>query len=106
MYFDLEFVPLVVDKPREIQLVVNPGLLWRFGHGFCRWKPGRILAEFGPDENGAIRNHAADRQELADRTQLLQGLLCGRRFHLSLQQAGERPATNPFIFNVVLGVSF
>ena len=35
MYFDLELVPIVVDKPREIQLVVNPGILWRFGHGFA-----------------------------------------------------------------------
>ena len=35
MYFDLELVPVIVDKPREIQLVVNPGFLWRFGHGFA-----------------------------------------------------------------------
>jgi hypothetical protein len=35
MYFDLGFAPIVVDKPREIQLVVNPGFLWRVGHGFA-----------------------------------------------------------------------
>src|SRR5215467_10738138 len=29
MYFDLEFVPYVVDKPREIQLVVNPEIISR-----------------------------------------------------------------------------
>ena len=48
MYFDLEFVPIVVDKPREIQLVVSPGLLWKFG--LCRWRPDRILGEFGPEQ--------------------------------------------------------
>jgi hypothetical protein len=35
IYLDLELVPIVVDKPRELQLVVNPGLLWRLGHGFA-----------------------------------------------------------------------
>src|SRR6516162_9297098 len=35
MYFDVELVPVVVDRPREIQLVVNPGLLWRVGHGIA-----------------------------------------------------------------------
>ena len=34
MYFDLEF-PAVVDKPRQVNLTVNPGLLWRLGHGFA-----------------------------------------------------------------------
>ena len=37
MYFDLEFVPHVIDKPREITLTVNPGILWRLGHG---WSAG------------------------------------------------------------------
>jgi hypothetical protein len=88
MYFDLELVPVVVDKPREIQLVVNPGFLWRLGHSFAAGSRVGFLGEFGPDEDGAIRNHAVDRQKLADRAQLFQGLLCGRRLHLSLQQAG------------------
>ena len=35
MYFDLEFVTAVVDKPRQVNLTVNPGLLWRLGHGFA-----------------------------------------------------------------------
>jgi len=35
MYFDLEFVPVIVDRPREVHLTVNPGILWRLGHGFA-----------------------------------------------------------------------
>ena len=35
MYFDLEFVPQVVDQPRQVNLTVNPGFLWRLGHGFA-----------------------------------------------------------------------
>jgi hypothetical protein len=35
MYFHLEFVPLIVDRPREVKLTVNPGILWRLGHGFA-----------------------------------------------------------------------
>ena len=37
LYFDLEFVPHIVDKPREITLTMNPGILWRLGHG---WSAG------------------------------------------------------------------
>ena len=35
MYFDLEFVPLIVDRPRDVKLTVNPGILWKLGHGFA-----------------------------------------------------------------------
>jgi hypothetical protein len=35
MYFDLEFVPSVVDRPRQVNLTLNPGILWRLGHGFA-----------------------------------------------------------------------
>jgi len=35
LYFDLEFVPTVVDRPRDVTLTVNPGFLWRLGRGFA-----------------------------------------------------------------------
>src|SRR5215813_7436331 len=51
LYFDLEFVPHVVDKPREINLTLNPGILWRLGHGFaagCRVGFDVNSSQFGP----------------------------------------------------------
>jgi hypothetical protein len=88
MYFDLEFVPIRRGQAKRNSTCCKSRVPVAAGARLCRWKPGGVLGELRPDENGAIRNHAADRQELADRTQLLQGLLCGRRFHISLQQTG------------------
>src|SRR5262249_39349887 len=51
LYFDLEFVPFIVDRPRAINLTVQPGLIWQLGHG---WGVGARLAfdvntaAFGP----------------------------------------------------------
>lgn len=33
VFFDLEFVPLIQDSPRQVSLTVHPGLLWSVGHG-------------------------------------------------------------------------
>jgi len=35
MAFDLEFVPLIQDSPRQVSLTVHPGLIWGIGHGFA-----------------------------------------------------------------------
>src|SRR5262249_47230279 len=34
MFFDLEFVPVVQDSPRNVSFIAHPGLLWGIGHGF------------------------------------------------------------------------
>ena len=33
MALDLEFVPSVQDDPRQVSLLVHPGLIWGVGHG-------------------------------------------------------------------------
>jgi len=32
--FDMEFVPLIQDSPRDVTLTFHPGLLWSIGHGY------------------------------------------------------------------------
>lgn len=32
--FDFEFVPSIQDSPRQVGLLVHPGILWGIGHGF------------------------------------------------------------------------
>jgi hypothetical protein len=32
--FDLELVPSIQDTPRQVSLLVHPGVLWGLGHGF------------------------------------------------------------------------
>lgn len=106
MYFDLEFVPIVVDKPREIQLVVNPGFLWRVGHGFAIGTRVAFLinqdqtktAQFGitplvvkswPIEHSFFKSYFVEGD-----------------FIFRFNRPQNAPTTNPFIFNVVLGVGF
>ena len=35
MAFDLEIVPVVKDKPREVNLTIHPGVIWGLQHGFA-----------------------------------------------------------------------
>ena len=35
MAFDLELVPSIQDSPRQVGLLVHPGLVWGIGHGFA-----------------------------------------------------------------------
>jgi len=78
MYFDLELVPIRRGQAKRNSTCCKSRAPVAAGARLCRWKPRWVPVESGSDEDGAIRNHAADRQELADRTQLLQELLCGR----------------------------
>ena len=106
MYFDLELVPIVVDKPREIQLVVNPGFLWKLGHGFAAGSRVGFLvnpdqtktAQFGitplvvkswPIEHSFFRAYFVEGD-----------------FVFRFNRPIDGPATNPFTFNVVFGLSF
>ena len=101
MYFDLEFVPSIIDSPRRVTLTVNPGLLWRLGHGFSAGS--RIgfdinSSQFGitplvvksfPIEHGFFRAYFIETDYV---------------FRFNRPIVGH--ATNPFTFNMVFGVSF
>jgi hypothetical protein len=41
MTFDLEFVPFIVNEPRQVTLTIQPGLIWSLGRG---WGAGARLA--------------------------------------------------------------
>lgn len=34
MAFDMEFVPSIQDEPRQVSLLVHPGLIWSVGRGY------------------------------------------------------------------------
>jgi hypothetical protein len=101
MYFDLEFVPLIVDKPRDVRLTVNPGLLWRLGHGFaagCRVGLDVNSPQFGITplvvKSWKIE-HSFFKAYFAETDYIF-------RFNRPI----NGPATNPFTFNVVFGLAF
>ena len=50
MAFDLELVPSIQDTPRQVGLLVHPGLVWGIGHGFAVGARGAFdvnTAQFG-----------------------------------------------------------
>ena len=101
MYFDLEFVPLVVDRPRDIKLTVNPGLLWKVGHGFAigsrigfdvnspQFGITPLVVKSWPIEHSFFRAYFVETDYV---------------FRFSRPING--PATNPFTFNMVFGLAF
>lgn len=78
----------VVDRPSGIQLVVNPWFLWPRGHKRLSLQAGQDLGEFRTDEDSATRNHAADRQELADNNSFFKSYSRWRRFYLPIEPVG------------------
>jgi hypothetical protein len=101
MFFDLEFVPLVVDKPRQVVLTVNPGLLWRLGHGFSAGSRVGLdvnTSQFGitpliikswPIEHSFFTHYFVESD-----------------FVFRFNRPPDGRATNPFTYNMVFGVSF
>jgi hypothetical protein len=101
MYFDLEFVPAVVDNPRQVNLTVNPGLLWKIGHGFaagCRVGLDINSSQFGLTPV-VVKNFRLEHSFF--KTWFVE---TDYVFRFNRPEIGK--ATNPFTFNMVLGLSF
>lgn len=101
MYFDLEFVPLIVDRPRQINLTVNPGILWRVGHGFA------VGSRVGFDVNSAqfgitplvVKSWPIEHS-------FFTAYFVEADFVFRFNRPIAGPATNPFTYNMVFGVAF
>jgi hypothetical protein len=106
MYFDLELVPVVVDKPREIQLVVNPGFLWRLGHGFAAGSRVGFLANSDQTKTAQFGITPLIVKSWPIEHSFFKGYFVEGDFIFRFNRPVDGPATNPFIFNVVLGLSF
>jgi hypothetical protein len=106
MYFDLEFVPIVVDKPREIQLVVNPGFLWRLGHGFAAGSRVGFLVNSDQKKNAQFGITPLIVKSWPIEHSFFKGYFVEGDFIFRFNRPANGPNTNPFIFNVVLGLSF
>jgi hypothetical protein len=106
MYFDLELVPVVVDKPREIQLVVNPGFLWQLGHGFAAGSRVGFLANSDQTKTAQFGITPLIVKSWPIEHSFFKGYFVEGDFIFRFNRPVDGPATNPFIFNVVLGLSF
>jgi hypothetical protein len=106
MYFDLEFVPIVVDKPREIQLVVNPGLLWRLKHGFAVGSRVGFLVNPDQTKNAQFGITPLVVKSWPIEHSFFRAYFVEGDFIFRFNRPIDGPATNPFTFNVVFGLSF
>jgi hypothetical protein len=106
VYFDLELVPIVVDKPREIQLVVNPGFLWRLRHGFAVGSRVGFLVNSDQTKTAQFGITPLVVKSWPIKHSFFNAYFVEGDFIFRFNRPVNGPATNPFIFNVVLGLSF
>jgi hypothetical protein len=106
MYFDLELVPIVVDKPREVQLVVNPGLLWRFGHGFAAGSRVGFLVNSDQTKSAQFGITPLIVKSWPIEHSFFKSYFLEGDFIFRFNRPPDGPATNPFTFNMVFGVGF
>jgi hypothetical protein len=101
MFFDFEFVPHVVDKPREITLTVNPGILWKLGRGWsagCRVGFDINSSQFGPTPL-VIKSWPIEHS-------FFNSYFVEADFVFRFNRPVVGPSTNPFTYNMVFGVGF
>jgi hypothetical protein len=106
MYFDLELVPIVVDHPREIQFVLNPGFLWRVGHGIAVGSRVGFLVNSDQTKNAQFGITPLIVKSWPIKHSFFNGYFVEGDFIFRFNRPIDGPATNPFTFNVVLGLSF
>ena len=101
LYFDLEFVPTVVDKPRDITLTVNPGFLWRLGHGFAAGS--RVGFDIRTSSFGitplVVKSFPIEHS-------FFKAYFVETDFVFRFDRPPDGRSTNPFTFNMVFGVAF
>jgi hypothetical protein len=101
MYFDLEFVPTVVDRPRDITLTVNPGFLWRLGHGFAAGS--RVGFDIRTSSFGitplVVKSFPIEHS-------FFRAYFIETDFVFRFDRPPDGRATNPFTFNMVFGLAF
>ena len=101
MYFDLEFVPTVVDRPRDIALTVNPGFLWRLGHGFAAGS--RVGFDIRTSSFGitplVVKSFPIEHS-------FFKAYFVEGDFVFRFDRPPDGRSTNPFTFNMVLGLAF
>ena len=101
MYFDLEFVPTVVDRPRDITLTVNPGFLWRLGHGFAAGS--RVGFDIRTSSFGitplVVKSFPIEHR-------FLRAYFIETDSVFRFDRPPDGRATNPFNFNMVFGLAF
>jgi hypothetical protein len=101
MYFDLEFVPTVVDRPRDVTLTVNPGLLWRLGHGFSAGS--RVGFDIKSSSFGitplVVKSFPIEHS-------FFKAYFVETDFVFRFDRPPDGRSSNPFTFNMVFGVAF
>ncbi len=101
LYFDLEFVPTVVDRPRDVTLTVNPGFLWRLGHGFAAGS--RVGFDINSSSFGVtplvVKSFPIEHS-------FFKAYFVETDFVFRFDRPPAGPSTNPFTFNMVFGVAF
>ena len=106
MYFDLELVPIVVDHPREIQFVLNPGFLWRVGHGIAVGSRVGFLVNSDQTKNAQFGITPLIVKSWPIKHSFFTAYFVEADFIFRFNRPVNGPSTNPFTYNMVFGVAF
>ena len=99
--FDLEFVPAIQDKPRQVNLTVHPGLLRDVGHGFTLGM--RLAFDVNSSQFGftPLINKSWPIEHSFFKAYFVEAVLPVR-----FNRPAGGPATNPVTFGLHFGVGF
>ena len=85
---------------------VNPGFLWRLGHGFAAGSRVGFLVNSDQTKTAQFGITPLIVKSWPIKHSFFNGYFLEGDFIFRFNRPVNGPATNPFIFNVVLGLSF
>ncbi len=103
MSFDLEFVPSIQDDPRQVSLLVHPGLIWSAGHGYSVG----MRAAFDVNSSQFGFTPLVNKSwPIGDQSQFFKAYFVEAVLPVRFNRPTIGPATNPVTFGVHFGLGF
>jgi len=103
MSFDMEFVPSVQDDPRQVSLLVHPGLIWSVGRGYSVG----MRAAFDVNSSQFGFTPLVNKSwPIGDQSQFFKAYFVEAVLPVRFNRPTIGPETNPVTFGVHFGLGF
>jgi hypothetical protein len=101
--FDMELVPSIQDTPRQVSLLVHPGVLWGLGHGFTFGMRGAFDVNTSQYGFTPLLNKA---WPIQGGNKFFKAYFAEAVLPVRFNRPTNGPATNPVTFGVHFGLGF
>jgi hypothetical protein len=103
MSFDMEFVPSIQDDPRQVSLLVHPGLIWSVGRGYSVG----MRAAFDVNSSQFGFTPLVNKSwPIGDQKQFFKAYFVEAVLPVRFNRPTGGPDTNPVTFGVHFGLGF